>query len=304
MGMKFTPRLTAPSTTDKHWISTSKGGLSICLVINNSGSVLPNCVGYAWGRFYEIIGEKPKLANLNAEDWYVNTVDGYKRSATPKLGAIACWRKGQVHNPNDGYGHVAVVEKIEANGDILVSNSDYGGSRFYTITYKKANGYNSGSLTFQGFILPPVDFENDNSTSSTNSTNTISNGEIKVGDIVEFTGNTHYASSTAVSGVKCTPGEAKVTLIAKGTAHPYHLVSCGKGSSVYGWVNAADIKSGISVGDSVKIKAGAKTYDGGSLASFVYDNVYTVMEIKGDRVVFGINGAVTAAIKAEDLIKQ
>lgn len=155
---KFVPRLTAPSTTDKYWIKSTKGGLNDCLEIR-SGSVLPNCVGYAWGRFYEFTGEKPRLANLNAEDWYGNTSDGYKRSATPKLGAVACWRKGKVWNSTDGCGHVAIVEEIKENGDIVCSNSAYGGTRFYVSTYSKNAGYNSGSLTFQGFILPPVDFD-------------------------------------------------------------------------------------------------------------------------------------------------
>ena len=57
----------------------------------------------------------------------------------------------------------------------------------------------------------------------------------------------------------------------------------------------------IKVGDKVRVKSGAKTYDGGALASFVYNTVYTVIEAKGDRVVIGLNGVVTAAVKASDL---
>lgn len=163
--VKFVPRLTAPSTSDKYWIHASRGGLNDCIHIGG-GSVLPNCVGYAWGRFYELTGEKPRLSRANAEDWYGNTADGYKRSATPKLGAVACWRKGKVFNSADGCGHVAIVERIEANGDIVTSNSAYGGTRFYTQTYKSINNYNSGTLIFQGFILPPVDFSAESETPS------------------------------------------------------------------------------------------------------------------------------------------
>lgn len=151
--VNFTPRTTAPNATDKHWLHTSKGGLNECIHISGD-SVLPNCVGYAWGRFYELTGEKPRLSKGNAEDWYGNTSDGYKRSATPQLGAVACWRKGQVWNSADGCGHVAVVEEIKPNGDIVCSNSAYGGTRFYMKTYSKSTGYNDGALTFQGFILP------------------------------------------------------------------------------------------------------------------------------------------------------
>lgn len=53
----------------------------------------------------------------------------------------------------------------------------------------------------------------------------------------------------------------------------------------------------------VKVKSGAKTYTGGNLASFVYKTTYTVLEEpKGDRVVIGLNGQVTAAIHKKNLI--
>ena len=57
------------------------------------------------------------------------TNDGYKRGSTPKLGAIACWSLGVVGIGNDGAGHVAVVEQINSDGSIIVSESNYGGTR-------------------------------------------------------------------------------------------------------------------------------------------------------------------------------
>lgn len=57
----------------------------------------------------------------------------------------------------------------------------------------------------------------------------------------------------------------------------------------------------IKVGSKVRVKAGAKTYTGGSLSSFVYSTTYDVIEIKGDRVVIGLGSAVTAAVKLADL---
>ncbi len=66
---------------------------------------------------------------------------------------------------------------------------------------------------------------------------------LKVGDVVEFTGSRHYASAAASTGPSCKPGKAKITAIAPGKAHPYHLRAVTGGSStVYGWVNASDIK--------------------------------------------------------------
>lgn len=67
---------------------------------------------------------------------------------------------------------------------------------------------------------------------------------IKVGDVVEFTGTKHYVSSTAKTASSCKPGKAKVTALAKGKAHPYHLIAVsGGGSTVYGWTDVADIKT-------------------------------------------------------------
>lgn len=63
-------------------------------------------------------------------------------------------------------------------------------------------------------------------------------------------------------------------------------------------------KETVKVGEKVRVKNGAKAYTGGNLASFVYQQIYDVMEIKGDRVVIGQRGQVTAAVRTEDLIKM
>jgi len=73
--------------------------------------------------------------------------------------------------------------------------------------------------------------------SSTPSTGETTGGtaDIKIGDVVEFTGTKHYVSSTAKTASSCKPGKAKVTALAKGKAHPYHLIAVsGGGSTVYG----------------------------------------------------------------------
>lgn len=127
-----------------------------------------------------------------------------------------------------------------------------------------------------------------------------------VGDVVTFTGTKHYVSSNSTNGKSCKPGKAKVTAVAKSGKHPYHLIwTSGGGSNVYGWVDAADIQmeasAAIVKGSTVKVKKGAKTYTGGGLASFVYTNTYTVMEVSGSRVVIGQGGVVTAAVNIQDL---
>ena len=66
--------------------------------------------------------------------------------------------------------------------------------------------------------------------------------EIKVGDVVQFSGGPHYgsaAASTAAGSPKA--GPAKVTRIVKGAKHPYHIVHTDNQSNVYGWVDAANV---------------------------------------------------------------
>jgi surface antigen len=151
----FERREEAPSTTNKYYIKTTHGGYNKCILIDEStGSVLPNCTGYAWGRFMEcqLNVHDCNLSRGNAEIWYSNIIDGYERGQTPKLGAVMCWSSTQ------SGGHVAIVEKINQDGSILCSNSAYGGSRFYTNTLIPPD-YNMGSAyTFQGFIYNPTEF--------------------------------------------------------------------------------------------------------------------------------------------------
>ena len=57
----------------------------------------------------------------------------------------------------------------------------------------------------------------------------------------------------------------------------------------------------VKVGSKVRLKQGAKTYDGKSLASFVYNRDHVAKEISGDRVVITYGGVVVAAVKLSDL---
>lgn len=150
----FKPRLTAPSEDNKYYIKTTYDGLNPCLLINSkTGSVLPNCVGYAYGRFMEETGAiKCYLSRGNAENWYGYN-DGYQRGQEPKLGAVICWRKGQTGNESDGAGHVGVVEAIDGD-TVTISMSAYGGKRWYIKKFTKGY-YNYAGLTFQGFIYNP-----------------------------------------------------------------------------------------------------------------------------------------------------
>lgn len=158
------------------------------------------------------------------------------------------------------------------------------------------NGYKTRTWTKHG-RLPWIDYSDAEAPKPEIDLN------LSIGDIVIFSGTKHYASSSSDVGRTCKPGKAKITSIAKGSKHPYHLVKENDGTStVYGWVDADLVeKYSIVKGSKVKVNEGAKTYTGGSLASYVYSTTYTVLEIKGSRVVIGINGAITAAMNIKDL---
>ena len=108
-----------------------------------------NCTWYAYGRFGEILGRKPALPTGNAGTWF-NACTAYKKGRTPKVGAVICWSY-----PWGGDGHVAIVEEVMANGDIVTSNSGYHGAHFWMEVHKRSNGYNSHGWHFQGFIYQP-----------------------------------------------------------------------------------------------------------------------------------------------------
>lgn len=131
-------------------------------------------------------------------------------------------------------------------------------------------------------------------------------GLFPVGTEVNFTGTKHYTSSyKTATGKNCKAGKAKITAVSAGNAHPYHCVAItGKGSTVYGWVDATDVSTvkdqTIGKGDKVKVLK-ATTYTGGAFKTY-YD-VYDVIQVNGDRVVIGIKSTVTAAVNAKNLQK-
>lgn len=180
------------------------------------------------------------------------------------------------------------------------------GQRIWQWGLDKIGGYNvDGDLSYHDYTA--------------NGKDSVPTGEdpevIEIGDIVMFSGGSHYVSSvakTATGGTR-SPGLAKVMNIAENAPHEIALRGIDGGSNVYGRVDAETVKpfdeanDTLSLGDRVKVKKGAKTYKGGALASFVYTNTYVVMQVGSgvapDYIVIGINGQVTAAVHAEDLIR-
>jgi len=160
--MEFTPRLTAPSLTDPNYYST-KNIFTACGYGMENG----NCTAYSHGRFMEECGAD-SFCRGNAGGWIEEALKKgkYEVSMTPALGAIAVWK---IPNTKDS-GHASIVEQILARADILTSNSAYKGTVFYLQTFKAAQKYawrsniTGKKYEFQGFILPPVVFDDPKAT--------------------------------------------------------------------------------------------------------------------------------------------
>lgn len=257
--MKFNKRTAAPSKADKHFINYARGGYNTCIAIDQqTGYVLPNCVGYAQGRLLELRGENKinwKLPACNAEDWYDKAkANGLQVGSTPKLGAVVVWRAGNTHNSADGAGHVAIVEEIKANGDIVVSQSAYGGQEFYLSTLTKTSGYTyAENRPLVGFVYAGVEFEEDKSEQSTTS--------VQAGIKVELKNVQAYASEASLgsyglrSGTYYTwdgnpkNGRIRLTNAVNKVGVPWQVSF---------WVSLADI--GLSADTSVKTPTSGAKY--------------------------------------------
>lgn len=138
--LKYVPRLKQPEKSDYRYYSNRN-------IFYAAGYGMPNCTAYAWGRMYELTGTRYTQICGNAGKWIGQAVSsGLKTGSVPKLGAIAVWKSANA-------GHVAVVEEICENGDILTSNSQWHGKEFFMkkITKESAYKYAAG-FELLGFI--------------------------------------------------------------------------------------------------------------------------------------------------------
>ena len=161
--MGFNMRTSKPSAGNKFYNNGNNGGYSWCINGNPTDkgcNVLANCVGYACGRFNEIIGSmKYKTLCCNAEDFIERAKQaGLQVVNYPTLGGIMVWQKGATLSGNDGAGHVAVVERIDSANQIYTSESGYGSSAFWNSIRRNDNGrWGLGNgYTFRGCIVNPA----------------------------------------------------------------------------------------------------------------------------------------------------
>lgn len=164
---KFAVRTSCPNN-NKNYIRTANGGWNTCIQgkpKHPTCNVLANCVGYASGRFNEIINDAKgttgcayKTLNCNAENFIERAKSaGLKVGSTPKVGAIMCWQRGKTLSGKDGAGHVAVVERVYSSTSVYTSESGYGNKYFWNSTRSKGSGGwgIGGNYKFRGFIYLP-----------------------------------------------------------------------------------------------------------------------------------------------------
>ena len=151
-------RTTLPEYGNPFYNNASGGGYSLC--INGSPTcdgrnVLANCVGYACGRFNEILGHMwyPKFC-CNAED-FTDIANYYELpiSPVPTLGGIMVWE-----GIGSLAGHVAIVERIDNADQIFTSESGWNCDYFWNAIRTNDNGNwgMNGNYRFKGCIVNPA----------------------------------------------------------------------------------------------------------------------------------------------------
>lgn len=160
--MIFPIRIKKPKRGNRYYTRTINGGYNKAITgypLDKDCNVLANCVGYANGRFAEIIG-KPFIQYQfikNAENFIEDAIRfGLDIADHPTLGGIMVWQKGATLYGEDGVGHVAIVEEIIDDNTILTSESDYGGFVFANMIRCATNGdWSMKDFIFRGCIENP-----------------------------------------------------------------------------------------------------------------------------------------------------
>ena len=265
----FTMRTTRPAN-NKNFITRGSGGWNTCIKGNpryQYADALANCVGYASGRFNEIINIARETTGCTYTTLNCNAVGfkeraeaaGLKTGSTPRRGAIMCWGK------EGAAGHVAIVERVNNSNSVYTSESGWGSSAiFWNSTRSNNNGrWGIGAgYYFRCFIYLPDDVQKAiDAEEPTPTPQPTPSDKFNIGDKVVVNGPL-YVSSTASSPAGHVSN--KVTNITRknpGSAHPYNT------TGDLGWMDENSIKkyeeptpaptpapsTELNVGDAVEI---------------------------------------------------
>ena len=266
----FTMRTTRPAN-NKNFITRGSGGWNTCIKGSpryQYADALANCVGYASGRFNEIINIARETSGCTYTTLNCNAVNfkeraeaaGLQTGSTPRRGAIMCWGK------EGDAGHVAIVERVNNNNSVYTSESGWGSSSiFWNSTRTNNNGrWGCGAgYYFRCFIYLPDDVQKAIDAEEPKPTPTPAptpSDKFNIGDKVVINGAL-YVSSTAASPAGSVSNKVtNITRKAPGTAHPYNT------TGDLGWMDESSISAynepapapaptprPLSVGDTVEI---------------------------------------------------
>lgn len=320
---QFKMRTTKPEAGNKYYITDENGGYSKAIKGNSKYrdpdcDTLPNCVGYAYGRFNEIggYGYCKYLTPTNAENFIQYKNSSLAVGQVPKVGACMVWQKGSTLNGSDGAGHVAIVEKVTSETEVYTSESGWSATKpFWNQTRKKGSGNwgQNSSYKFLGFIYNPA-VPDEVVAAPEKPETSVKHLNFKTNDIVQFSGTTHYVSANAANGTAAPKGLAKITSVYAKGLHPYHCRAVNKSGKfiggVYGWVNADDVRAvesetpaapqppkptttpatpsaphGVKVGDVVSIIPKARYATGQAVPSWVIAKKWIVSDVSNSTCV-------------------
>ena len=161
-------------------------------------------------------------------------------SYTPKMGDLILydWNDTGAGDAKSGADHIGIVVSVSGTTIKVIEGNNGNAVAYRTI---QVNG-----RYIRGYVTPKYAGASSGTTSGTGTTTPSGALEHKVGEVVQFTGSKHYASSTTAAGSTAKPGPAKIT--AAGAAHPYHLIHTDNTSNVYGWVDTEDVTGQAAAG--------------------------------------------------------
>lgn len=256
-------RTSKPGAGNKFYITKGAGGYSTCIVgkpTDANCNVLANCVGYACGRFNEIIGSmKYPALNCNAENFIERAISlGLQVVSKPTLGGIMVFGGN-----GDLAGHVAIVERIDSANQIYTSESGYGSTAFWNQIRTNNNGkWGIGSnYTYRGCIVNPAIGYKPYEPTPTPTPTPGPSSKFNVGDKVVISGVLYVSSNAASPSGSVSEKVTTITRKADGAAHPYNT------SGDLGWMDESSIRAyseptpqptptpstGLNIGDTVKI---------------------------------------------------
>ena len=293
-------------------------------------AIMKDCgfIGKYQGGSYGYASDAAREDNGKYGEWFK------KGTKAPQKGDYIMFRYASFTNPLDKYSasHVGIVKTV--NGDkitTLEGNVDGNNSNWAaTSTFKEKTRYLSNSDVYAFYrpkwqyttvTAPKTEAKTNNETTKKKTVEELAkeviNGQWGAGEErkskLTKAGYNYNAVQSKVNELLKVKNLKSVDVVAKevidgkwgnGDERKKKLIESGYNySEVQNKVNQLlQPKKTIKKSSIVKVKSGAKSYDGKSLAGFVYSSNFYVMELVGNRAVIGIDGNVTAAVKTSDLI--